>query len=53
MVRTAHHKTPRRDAWATGYSDLSKADEKDSGKTREKAQPIYLYRLRSAASSRQ
>ena len=38
---------------ATDYSDLSKSDERDSGKTREKAQPIYLSRLSSAASSRQ
>lgn len=53
MVRSAHHVTPRRYAGATDYSDLSESDARDSGKTREKAQPIYRYRLRSAASSRQ
>jgi hypothetical protein len=41
-VRIAHHITPRRDARATDRSDLSKSGERDSGKTREKAQPIYL-----------
>jgi len=52
-VRTAHHITPKLNAWASDISDLSTADERDSGKTREKAQPIYRCWLRSAASSRQ
>ena len=43
-VRTAPRRNPkpRRDARATNRSDLSKSDERDSGKTREKAQPLSM-----------